>query len=359
MVLGGALLTKSPAIFFAVLLPGTALLISPPRRSAFLPAQAGAHLRGVLVASLKLLGLGLVVYVFAVGIYNILRLGPNFQMISLRNKDYVFPLNHLLLNPFDPLQFHLKEIWEWFGVMLTWPIFSVSLFGILRGLRKYRRETVLLLIWLVLPLLIQAEYAKVFTARYILFSVPIILIFGALGMFEIFTHRYMIRKKWLILISSLFLFWAVRFDFYLLTDPKRAHLPKRERSGYLEEWTSGYGIKEVADYLREKSKTQKILVGTEGYFGTLPDGLQIYLEKIPNITIIGVGYPITKIPEPLENSLKDNNVYLVVNDSRLNLTEPELQRMKLINSYPKAVKPDGTQEKLMFYEIPRGNFRVP
>jgi len=48
MVLGGALLTKSPAIFFAVLLPGTALLISPPRRSAFLPAQAGAHLRGAL-----------------------------------------------------------------------------------------------------------------------------------------------------------------------------------------------------------------------------------------------------------------------------------------------------------------------
>jgi hypothetical protein len=341
MVLGGAFLTKSPAQFFAVLLPGAILLFPPPRGSV------SAHPRGVFTAFFKLLGLGLIIYFFAFGIYNILRLGPNFQMIASRNQDYVFPLNRILTNPFDPFQFHLKEIWQWFGTLLTWPIFLVSVFGMLVGLKKYSRGAILLLIWLFVPLFAQAEYAKVFTARYIFSSVPIILTFAAIGLFTVYEF---LSRKFAIGTVALIVFfiWALKFDYQLLTNPQAAPLPRREKSGYLEEWTSGYGIREVANYLKERSKSRKILVGTEGYFGTLPDGLQIYLEKIPNVTIIGVGYPITKIPEALENSLKDNTVYLVVNDSRMQYNNP--QKLKLIGKYPKAQGPSG-QENLLFYEM--------
>jgi len=331
MVLGGAFLIKSPAQFFAVLLPIVYLLRIGQIR---------------LIGLISLIGLWLVVYAFAFGIYNVLRLGPNFQMIALRNKDYIFPLNHVLTNPFDPLQFHLKEIWQWLGTLLTWPIFLASFLGILIGFRKYRRETILLLAWLLVPLLVQAEYAKVFTARYIFFSVPIILIFGAVGILGILGKM---KRKWLVALAlPFFLFSALRFDLILLTKPQLTPLPRKERAGYLEEWTSGYGIREAADYLKEKARSQKILVGTEGYFGTLPDGLQIYLEKVPNTTVIGVGYPITKIPEALENSLRDNKVYLVVNDSRMRYNNP--QKLKLIERYPKAKGPNG-QENLLFYEI--------
>lgn len=209
---------------------------------------------------------------------------------------------------------------------------------------------VLLLVWLLSPLLVQAEYAKVFTARYILFSVPLLLVLAGLGIFIIFD--WIGKFRWLKgLVFLVLMAWPLCFDSLLLTNPQKVPLPRREKSGYFEEWTSGYGIKEVADYLKIEAQKGRILVGTEGFFGTLPDGLQIYLEKIPNITIIGVGYPITQIPKPLTNSLADNRVFLLVNDSRLNLTEPELQKMKLIAAYPKAVKSDGSQERLMFYEI--------
>lgn len=363
MILGGALLTKSPALFFAILLPATmVLLFSPPRRSAF------AHLRGVL----RLFGLWLIVYFFAYAVYNILRLGPNFQMIAIRNKDYVLPLAHIFRQPLNPFIPHLKEIWKWFGILLTWPVFLASILGVLRGLREYRKETVLLLGWLLFPLLVQAEYARVFTPRYILFSVPVVLVFASLGIEALIralkvntTHclpaiAYGGIRRWQagsavitkrVIILILLVLWALKFDFLLLNQPQKAPLPRRMRSGYLEEWTSGYGIKQVAVWLKKETQKGKILVGTEGYFGTLPDGLQVYLEKVPNITVIGVGYPINEIPEKLENALADNRVFLIVNDSRLNLTEPELQRMKLIAAYSKAVKPDGGQERLLFYEI--------
>lgn len=335
MVLGGALLTKSPAMFFATLLPAGIILV------------IGYISRIKLI---KLIALWIVVYFFAYGIYNILRLGPNFHMIALRNRDYVFPLSQLWQNPWDPFQFHLKEIFFWFANLLTWPILLLSVFGILIGLRGYRREVILLLVWLVPPLLAQAEYAKVFTPRYILFSVPLVLVFGGwgcLGLLENLGKKKLLKAVvWGVLFA--FPLW---FDFALLTQPQKTPLPRKMRSGYLEEWTSGYGIKEVADYLKKEAKKGKVLAGTEGFFGTLPEGLQIYLEKVPNITVIGIGYPINRIPEKLINALVDNRVFLVVNDSRLELTEPELQRMKLIAVYPKAVKPDGRQEKLLLYEI--------
>ena len=122
------------------------------------------------------------------------------------------------------------------------------------------------------------------------------------------------------------------------------------RSGYLEEWTAGQGIKEIADFVKEKSKEKNVLVGTEGFFGTLPDGLQIYLEKVPRITVIGVGYPITGVHSSLVNSLVDNDVFLVVNQSRLQIP-PEAYGLELVKEYPKAVNPKGIQDKLLFFQL--------
>lgn len=139
-------------------------------------------------------------------------------------------------------------------------------------------------------------------------------------------------------------------DFLLLIDPQKAWLPANEKSGYLEQWTAGYGIKEVAEYLKNVAKTQKVLVGTEGYFGTLPNGLEMYLEKVPNITIIGVGQPIREISPKLLDGLKDNRVFLLVNDTRLLLTDRS--RLREIAFYPKAIdRKTVIPERLLFFEI--------
>ncbi|PJA49655.1 hypothetical protein CO169_01470, partial [Candidatus Shapirobacteria bacterium CG_4_9_14_3_um_filter_39_13] len=106
----------------------------------------------------------------------------------------------------------------------------------------------------------------------------------------------------------------------------------------------------------EKAKSGSVFVGTEGFFGSLPDGLQIYLEGIPNIRVIGVGWPVVEVSQSLINSLVDNDVYLLVNQSRLKLN-PKEKGLILVEEYPKAIWPDGFQDKLLLFSLDKDYFQ--
>jgi len=342
MILGAALITKSPAIFFAILLP-TTLFIAP-----WLDLKKR---KKTALQLIKVAGLWGVVYVFAFGIYNLLRLGPNFQLIALRNKDYVFSFKEILSHPFDPLKPHLFDLVRWMPNLMTWPVLLLTLAGLVWMWWKkenWRQATWLFLVC-VTPLFVQAVFAKVFTPRYILFTTwPLIIVAAYFS--SAMIKKLRIKTSLVALLVLLIIIPSLYYNYLLLIDPEKAPLPRRMRSGYLEEWTAGQGIKEIADFVKEIAKEKNVLIGTEGSFGTLPDGLQIYLEKVPRITVIGVGYPITGIHSSLVNSLVDNDVYLVVNQSRLQIP-PEAYGLKLIKEYPKASNPEGIEDKLLFFEI--------
>lgn len=335
--LGGALLTKSPATFFVTLLPTTWILSKWP-----------SDLKRRVVQLIKLIFLLLLAYVIAYGMYNILRLGPNFHMLAIRNRDYIYPLSHILERPLDPFIPFVDRSFEWLWILGPGVFLILAFAGILINIKKFPKQVILLALWFALPLLVQSEFARVFTARYILFIFPFLAIFAA----TVFMGKKL--KQVFTVLFIIFIFHALRIDNLVLTNIETAPLPRSERSGYLEEWTSGYGIAEVADFIRAQYLSEpdkKIVVGTEGYFGTLPDGLQIYLNDIREITVIGVGLGIKEVPEQLRDAKKaGDKVYLVVNSSRF-LGEREKGDFNLLAVYPKAVKPDGNRETLLFFEI--------
>ncbi|MFZ5933165.1 MAG: ArnT family glycosyltransferase [Patescibacteria group bacterium] len=343
--LGGGLLTKSPAIFYALLLPLTWFFARWPKQKG----EKAVHL-------IKLSGLLLVTFAIGYAMYNVLRLGPNFHLVAQRNQDYVFPISHLWTNPKDPFIFLVDRSFEWIWAMGPSLVLILALFGVL-NIKKFTKEVLLLLSWFLVPILVQSEFAKVFTARYILFSLPYLYILAA----SAFLAPRKLVRLWVVFLILLF-FQAIKFDYLLLTAPEKANLPPSERTGYLEEWTSGYGIKEIAEFLKEeqrKEPNKKIVVGTEGYFGTLPDGLQMYLNDTPEITVIGVGIYIVEVhPSLIESKKAANKTYLVVNNTRLR-GEPEEMGLVLVGSYPKALRTEGTkeyilygpQEALLFFEV--------
>lgn len=334
ILLGLGLITKSPALFFALMLPLTIFVINNETMKQW-------------SNRLKLVVLWIVVMIFAFAIYNILRLGPEFHMIAIRNKDYVFSLSEILKYPLNPLAGNLKSVVEWYWILLTPPLFILGIFSIPLVLKNNFKKGLFLLLWWLIPLLAQSAIAKVYTSRYILFSVPIFLIFAAVLLEQIFST---LKNKVLTTIFLTVIFIVPFYQvFLLIAFPQRAYLPENERKGYLEIWTAGYGIRESAEYLKEAAKTKKVLVGTEGYFGTLPNGLEMYLEKVPNITIIGVGQPVTEISSKLIDGLKDNQVFLLVNDSRLQIINDS--GLKLIKKYPKAISTNDSQESLLLFEI--------
>lgn len=338
--LGGAWLTKSPALFFALMLP-----------TLWLFASWKKGLKRVIKKVIKLFGLTIPMVTIGYGMYNILRLGPNYSMIAKRNLDYVWPISHILTSPFDPLLPFLNRSLQWLEMMGPWMILILAIFGLLVSYKKYWKELLVLSIWFLAPIVVQSEYAKVLTARYILFSLPFLIIIAA-------SSFNVIKKSWLNLAVFALAFFVAQsavFDYSLLTNPNKANLPRSERSGYLEEWSAGQGIKETADYIlseHSKNPSEKIVVGTEGYFGTLPDGLEIYLNNIPNVTVIGVGLNFDDMPKPLVDSRKSGNqTYLLVNQSRFHYS-PSKYNLEVVAKFPKAIDPSGNQDYLLLMKLP-------
>lgn len=324
--LGFAGLTKSPAIFFAAL-----LLLG-------IIFQKGGKAR------IKYLGLTFVSWIIAFGMYNIQRLGPNFNLLSSRTADYVFPLSKILGNPLDPFIYNFPTAISWIWIMGPSIILLFVVLGIYLNFKKYKKETIVFVLWFLAPLVYECIFAKSFTARYVLFTLPPFYILAG----SVFLASKSWINKALVLGMGIFIGHSFYFNYRLLTDPTKAPLPLRERMGYLEEWTSGIGIKQVADFFVQQAKNlpadKQIIVGTEGYFGTLPDGLQIYLTDYPNIVVIGVGVNLTKVPESLVDSrASGNKTYLVINNSRL-LMDPEENNLATIASYKKEMRHPGTME---------------
>jgi hypothetical protein len=203
----------------------------------------------------------------------------------------------------------------------------------------------MLLIWLLIPLLLEMAFLKTFTARYLLTSVAPLLIFAGFGLnkaLEKIKLSYSI-KILVALIAILPL--ALKFDYELLKSPPPSSLPKAERVGYFEDWTAGYGLKDIAKFLEEQKKTNhKVVVGTSGFFGTLPDGLQIYLDK-SQIAIVGSSATISA---QIRNSAKENLTYFVGNKNEL---EGRLQNVRLVKEFPKVKNGKGISDSTVLYQV--------
>jgi len=329
-LLGGALLTKTPAMVNLLILPLSFL--------AFQKKKGKNHLLRLLIVWTIAIGIALVMY-------NGLRLGPNFHLLSSRNADYVFSPVELIGRPLDPFIPHLRDMTDWFPKLITWPILFCLSVGIFYTFFFFNRLGILILLWALIPLLIEMAFLRTFTARYLLSSIPPLLILAGFGIVQILPRFASLKTISFILMLLVVLPLPLHFNYLLLTDPQKAPLPRAERSGYFEMWTAGYGLSEIAEYLKERSKTESVVVGTEGFFGTLPDGLYIYLDKA-NIAIVGSHATISA---QIKDATNEHTTFFVGNKNNL---EGTISSVKLIKEFPKAKPLDGkAQDATVLYQV--------
>lgn len=333
--LGFAWLTKSPAVFSFALIPTLFLLVDSFQSN---------FKKKILVYS----GLIITTYFIAFAMYNILRLGPEFHMIAIRNKDYIHPLSQVLSHPLDPLTSHLRDAFD-FLIRLATPVgLGLILLGLYEGGRKHLWPRLVLASWWLGPILAQAFIAKTFTARYIFFTIPFAVILMSHGIWH-FGDRT--NKHFLSLaVMILFTISSLGFDYFLLFSPQNAPLPRIERSGYLEEWTAGQGIKEVSEIIVRQSAGGPVVVGSEGYFGTPFSALEMYFNPYPQIRVVGIGTGIQYPDAKLVSATKDNQVFVVANSTRIK-DDPEKLGYEILKAYPKEARPDGSREFLLFMKL--------
>lgn len=336
-LLGGGIITKTPGMFNFLVVPVTVL--------AF-----GWRNKNRQSKLLKLFGLWVIAIGIGMVIYNMLRLGPEFNSLSSRNQDYTFSPLDLIGRPLDPFMPHFRDVREWFLKLLGVPLVGFIAIGIGVTFWKKNRIGAVILFWSLIPLLIEMALLKTFTARYILFTIPPLLVLGALGCDWLASwakDKVLARGVILFLVVLAISVWSVYFNLTLLTKPENAPLPKNDRRGYFEDWTAGYGFKEIAEFLAEEARSNPIIVGTEGFFGTLPDGLQIYLDKNRDVTIIG---STASVSAQLRDAAKNHPTYFITNKNRY----IESTNVELLQTIPKA-KPLGNydQDAILLFKVKR------
>lgn len=285
----------------------------------------------------KLIKPGLLTVVIASGLYNFLRLSSAFSLISSRSHDYLRSNQEIIHGFFQYFLPTFKVFFSWLVSYLSWPALVLIFISLFLAIKNRIKIIVILFIFTLVPLLVQVSIGKIIYPRYLLPIVPFLLIILSWGLTRI--------NKIFWLIVLIFILSWFKFDWFLLTDPLKAPLDPWEKDQYLQQWSSGYGLEEIKNYLNNLPQDQQILVATEGSFGTLPNGLQIFFNQSNHIQILGVGFPDKTVSPAMEQALKEGKkVYLVVNAHRYNLSAAE--RLNLIAEYPRP-----EEEKLMFYEV--------
>ncbi len=341
---GLALLTKLPAIFFLLAFP----LFSQLYAEKLNPFTKTAWKMLIMSGFVALIGLGL---------FASLKLHPAFGQLFSRGQDFTFTTQELIGGEWRSSINNVRRVIFWHGTYFSFTLTILWFLSLFFSKHK-KNHWVLFLAMLVfiLPFLV---FARVFAPRYVL---PMV-IFSTVSI-SLFYEELFLELKKIRLGIGLFLFVpalvCLRFFYSMLFDVNSLPFVPIDREQYLEEWSAGQGNYEMVSIIEEKAKQGRVVVGTEGYFGTLPDGLLMYFhnKNVENIEIFGVGQPIVVLPEEwLQKAEQAETAYLLVNTHRmLVLNDP---RIKLVYKFPRP----GQSSSLDVYEyqhaVPTEETEIP
>lgn len=315
--LGCAFLTKLPAVLF---FPSLVVLV-------FLPDQKYSLAKRLLIIGTSM--------IIGVGIFGLLKVSPAFPQLFFRGSDFLYPTSEVLggkwLDTIKNLPTYITYFW-WY---LTPGIIALSIIGLL--LRKQRKTQ--LILWLsflsfVLPI---AVMGKVVYPRYFLPAAIPITISAALAIekvLQIELRRFTkIARAFVIIILVQTFLLSVGFILFNIMNPNEIPFVEADRTQYLTEWSSGHGVKEAVQAIQQQADTSTVAVATEGFFGTLPDAVLMYLhnQNVTNISVEGVGQPVTKMPEALIAKQDTyDRLWVLVNSHRLQFS---IDQKYLIDQY--------------------------
>lgn len=318
--LGAGMLNKSSGFLSLYLLPTTLILFPWGKQNI----RRLLHWSGLILISALLSQI----------VYSVLRLSPLLHMVGQKDTIFIYPFREWLAHPLRFLEGNLKGLFDWLISYLTKPVFLAALLPLVVFWQMPLRK-ILLFVWWFAPFLALALFGRVLYPRFILFMSLPLLILAALSLNWLWLKG---RKIVLGIIAGLVIIVpSLYIDYFILTNPLYAPIPISDRTQYLEDWPSGWGIKEVNQFLLSQAGKSKIAVFTEGTFGLLPYSLEIYLVDHPNVKIKSL-WPLPKeFPAEILAQASQQPTYFLTNESQ---EIPAGWPLKLILSVQKGTRSD-------------------
>jgi 4-amino-4-deoxy-L-arabinose transferase-like glycosyltransferase len=320
---GLALLAKIPAILF---IPSYFILI------LLIPNLTKKNIFGALIKIILILTLGGLIFLSLI-------ISPSFIQLFNRSGDFLFPLAEILSGRWLDTIPSLPVYFGYFVVYMTPTLVLIMLMGLFAHKNKV---IVHVFFWTgILFLLPIALMGKVVYPRYLF---PAVLNFTLASVFAIedlfiWIKKFKNKSSHLLLTGFLVLMLSNTvansgiFIFTSINNHTQIPFVSSDVVQYLTEWSSGHGLFETSQLIKKEAQNQTIAVATEGYFGSLPDGLNLYFhnEDVSNIAIDGVGYPVNGVSKSFAIATQNfERKWLVVNSHRLNI---RIDEKYLINEY--------------------------
>lgn len=189
---------------------------------------------------------------------------------------------------------NLSDLASYIKFYYSLPLLALLIFVAGFAFVKKNRDILLLLSWSLLPLILLILITKETFSRYYL--APLTLSIPALGYgaVEILKNVENSDKKLRFSISlvviTLILFFSIQSTAFVvdfLRNPSTTPLVKRDRWQYIEGYPSGYGLKEIIEYLNKRAEGNKrIVVFTTMNWGNPADAVKIYFSKSKNVLVL-------------------------------------------------------------------------
>lgn len=333
-----ALMSKTPALFAIPIIALIPFIHWKPKQSF----QTLWH-------SLIFVGIGGFI---ACLLFSLLRISPLFGSLFSRSSDFTFTTKELLQGQWRYVLFSsLPRDVGWIVTYLTPEFIGAGIIGFVVG--KNRRQVAWMVFFALLFATPLVAVGRVLTPRYFLPSAVFLTVAGAIVLGEWIEKS----KVWCILAFSILVLMGIQaFQFIQPSWFRVGNIPfvEADRIQYLQEWSAGFGNTQVRDYVIARQRlipqdsNKKVIVATEGSFGTLPDGLLMYFHhpgSAMHLEIFGIGEPIRQIPATLITRAKTNEVYIMVNSHRLYVHDNKLLSLVF------EVKRPGNAPSLLFFRI--------
>jgi hypothetical protein len=225
--------------------------------------------------------LALVVVVLANIVYSILRLSPFFHIIKEKNALFFYPINEWLAHPVEFLSGNLSAMLNWLFIYFSVPLVLVVVSFFIN--KKDFLVKAMLILWFLAPFTFLAFFGHTIYPRFILFMTLPLIPLVAYSLFELFSkYKSLVLRALILIITFSFYIYS---DFLIITNFTHAPIPKADKGQYINSWSAGNGVMESVVFLREQASKGKIFIATEGTFGLMPFGLEMYLVDHPNVTI--------------------------------------------------------------------------
>lgn len=277
-----------------------------------------------------------------------LRVSDAFPRLFVRGSDFLYPWKEVVFNgQWQNTLISIPNYITYFLTYLTWPLMLIVLVGLFSRNKQAQRNHHVLF-WSAIAFAAPiAILGRVVYPRY-LFPASLFLTVGAALTIEDLIKTYLSAKKFswknavvggvlaLLLANTIIL--STDFMTSAVTQPGKMNLVSSDREQYLYVWSSGHGIKESVELIRQLSADKNVAIATEGSFGTMPDGLLLYLHRqnVDNIYLEGIGYPVDSLTDKFVARAEEfDQILFIANEDRL---EMDLGEAQLLEEF---CRPDG------------------